>query len=127
MGKVLLAGVEPYERPPPGGAGIADRAEEGGEALLKGVDDPAGGRRRRHVDLHLTVHAGQCPQMGGEDDPDHGKVWASTDMTRGRLVTIGSQLSPLSDEPYTWPPVVPKYTPQGSSLSTAMASRSTLT
>ena len=36
-------------------------------------------------------------------------------------------LSPASFEAYTWPPVVPKYTPQSSSVSTAIASRRTLT
>jgi len=40
---------------------------------------------------------------------------------------MGVQLSPPLREAYTWPPVVPKYTPQVSSESTAIASRSTFT
>ena len=65
--------------------------------------------------------------MRRQDDPDHGKVCASTETTDGRSRTMGVQLSPASAEAYTWPPVVPKYTPQGSRESTLMASRSTLT
>ena len=45
----------------------------------------------------------------------------------GHLRTMGVKRFPASAETYTCPPVVPKYTPHGSSASTAMASRSTLT
>jgi hypothetical protein len=54
-------------------------------------------------------------------------VWTSTDSTAGRSRTIGAQLSPPSDDPYTCPPVVPKYSPHGSSESTDIASRKTFT
>jgi len=40
---------------------------------------------------------------------------------------MGAQLSPASADAYTCPPVVPKYTPHGSSASTVIASRNTLT
>jgi len=40
---------------------------------------------------------------------------------------MGAQLSPASADAYTWPPVVPKYTPHGSSVSTHIASRNTFT
>jgi len=52
---------------------------------------------------------------------------SSTETTAGRSRTIGFQVSPASFEAYTCPPVVPKYTPQESSESTAIASRKTLT
>src|SRR6202008_2962543 len=76
---------------------------------------------------HLAVHPRERPEVGRQDHPDHVSDWTSTDRTAGRSRTIGIQLSPPSAEPYTWPPVVPKYTPQGSSESTAIASRSTFT
>ena len=57
----------------------------------------------------------------------HASVCTSTESTAGRSRTMGAQLSPASAEAYTCPPVVPKYTPQESSWSTAIASRSTLT
>src|SRR5262249_52254920 len=60
-------------------------------------------------------------------DRDQPKVCTSTEYTAGKSRTIGIQLSPASAEQYTCPPVVPKYTPQRSSESTAIASRSTLT
>lgn len=57
----------------------------------------------------------------------HGSVCTSTDKTGGRSRTMGIQRSLASAEAYTCPPVVPKYTPQRSSVSTAIASRSTFT
>ena len=36
--------------------------------------------------------------MRGENDPDHGSVWTSTDSTAGRSRTIGVQLPPESGE-----------------------------
>ena len=69
----------------------------------------------------------QFPQMEGKRDPDHGSVWTSTETTAGRSRTMGAQLSPALADTYTCPPVVPKYTPHGSSVSTAIASRNTLT
>src|SRR6266568_784690 len=83
-------------------------------------------------DLHLvTMDAGKIPQMRRQLDPDgncaHASVCTSTERTGGRSRTIAVQLSPASAEAYTWPPLVPKYTPHESSLSTAIASRRTLT
>ena len=57
----------------------------------------------------------------------YASVCTSTLSTAGRSRTIGFQLSPASADAYTCPPVVPKYTPQLSRVSTAMASRSTFT
>src|SRR5206468_3348594 len=67
------------------------------------------------------------PAMRREHHPDHGSVCTSTDTTDGRSRTIGAQLSPALADTYTCPPEVPKYTPHGSSVSTAIASRSTFT
>ncbi len=95
--------------------------------VFDGVQHRADGWRSFHIQLDLAVDVGQPPQVGGEHDPDQGSTWASTDNTAGRSRTIGSQLSPESEEAYTCPPVVPKYTPQGSSVSTVIALRSTFT
>lgn len=57
----------------------------------------------------------------------HLSVCTSTLSTAGRFCTMALQLSPASFEQYTWPPLVPKYTPHLSRVSTAMASRRTFT
>src|SRR5208282_1393343 len=82
---------------------------------------------RPALERHVTLNVRQRAQVGGEDDEDHGSVCTSTDNTAGRSRTMGAQESPASADAYTWPPVVPKYTPQLSSESMAMASRNTLT
>ena len=79
------------------------------------------------TEFHFTANARQRPQVRRKDDANHASVWTSTESTAGRSRTMGDQVSPASAEAYTCPPVVPKYTPQESSESTAMASRSTLT
>jgi hypothetical protein len=86
-------------------------------------------QRHRASDLKFNhrVDLRQRPQVRGHHHADHHSTCTSTDNTAGRSRTIGIQLLPSSAEAYTWPPVVPKYTPQGSSVSTVMASRSTLT
>src|SRR5262245_18648166 len=127
VGQVLLAGEESDERPALLRHLVADRAAQHRVRRLEGVEDGARGDRRGHVELHLAADLGEGPQVRGQDDADHGSVCASTATTDGRSRTMGAQLSPPSAEPYTWPPVVPKYTPQGSSASTAIASRSTFT
>ena len=126
--QVLLAREEPHERPAllrARGRG-SSRAASGSDASSASSTDAL---RDRPVDVdgHLAVDARQRPQMRGKDDADHGSVWTSTESTAGRSRTIGAQVSPASADAYTWPPVVPKYTPQESSESTAIASRRTFT
>src|SRR6266851_3375517 len=83
--------------------------------------------RAGDVEQYVLLDVRQIPQMRRECDPDHFRVWTSTDSTAGRSRTMGVQLSPLSADTYTCPPVVPKYTPHLSSESMAIASRSTFT
>src|SRR5258708_3572020 len=106
---------------------IADRAAQHRILRLEGVENGALRDRTLDVKLHFGTDAGQRSQMPRKYDADHGSVWTSTESTPGRSRTMGVQLSPASAEPYTWPPVVPKYTPHLSSESTAMASRRTFT
>ena len=106
---------------------VADRPGQDRIASLEHVQDRPLCHRTIHFELHLVTDPRQRPQVRREYDADHGSVWTSTDSTAGRSWTIAFQLSPASAEQYTCPPVVPKYTPQGSSESTAMASRNTLT
>jgi len=127
VGDVLLAREEPHERPPAEGALVADGAPQHRVAGFEGVEHGALGDDAFDIEVHLAVHLRQRPQGGGEHHADHGSVCASTDRTAGRSRTIGAQLSPASADPYTWPPVVPTYSPHGSRPSTAIASRSTLT
>src|SRR6266508_5542728 len=125
--QILLAGKEPHERAALLRDLVADRPAQHGIAGLERVEDRALGGAPLDVDLHFAVDVRQRPQMCREHDSDHGSVWTSTDTTDGRSRTMGTQLSPASADAYTCPPVVPKYTPHGSSESTAIASRNTLT
>src|SRR6266699_4011062 len=127
VGQVLLAGEEPHERPAGPVVVAADRPAQDRVAGLQRVEHRALGDLARDLEFHLAAGLGERAQVRGEHHPDHDSVWTSTDSTAGRSRTIGAQLSPASADAYTWPPVVPKYTPQASSESTAIASRSTLT
>src|SRR2546427_11844797 len=127
VGQILLAGEEPHERAPLLRDLVADRPAQHGIAGLERVEDRALCGLTLDVELQLAGDVRQRPQMRREHDPDHGSVWTSTDTTDGRSRTMGAQLFPASADAYTCPPVVPKYTPHGSSESTAIASRNTLT
>src|SRR5439155_15774865 len=127
VGQILLAGEEPHERPALLCDLVADRPAQHGIAGLEGVEERALRGRTLDVELHLAVDARERPQMCRQHDPDHGSVWTSTDTTDGRSRTMAFQLSPASADTYTCPPLVPKETPHGSSASTAIASRNTLT
>src|SRR5581483_4321474 len=123
--EVPLAGEEPHERPAAVREVVPDGAGEHGVGGLERVEHGALGDRALDPDPYLAVHPGEAAEVLRQHDPDHVSVTASTESTGGRSRTIGAQVSPASAETYTWPPVVPKYTPQGSSASTAVASRST--
>jgi len=127
MGQVRLAGEETQERTALLRDVIADRAAQHWIACLERVEHRTLGGLTLDVDLDLTVDPCQRSQMGWKLDSNHGRVWTSTDRTAGRSRTMSAQLSPPSADAYTWPPVVPKYTPHESSESTAMASRNTFT
>src|SRR5258708_3741486 len=126
-GIVFLAGEETQERTALLRDVVADRAAQHWILGLEGVEDRALRDRTLDAELHLAAHVRQRPQMSGEYDSNHGNVWTSTESTAGRSRTMGDQLSPALAAAYTWPPVVPKYTPHVSSASTAMASRRTFT
>src|SRR5438128_3218450 len=125
--EILLAGKEPHERAALVRDLVTDRPAQHRVARLERVEDRALGGFALDVELHLALDARERPKMSRQYHADHGRVWASTDTTGGRSRTIGAQLSPASAEPYIWPPLVPKYKPHGSSESTAIESRRTLT
>src|ERR1700738_4329251 len=127
MREILLAGEEPQEGPALLRDVIADRAAQHRIARFNRVHDRALRHRSLDIDLHLAGHVRQPPQMCWEHNPDHGSVCTSTESTAGRSRTMGAQVSPASAAAYTWPPVVPEYTPHLSSESTAIASRNTFT
>src|SRR6185369_7946358 len=130
--QVLLASEEPHERPALLRDVVANRALQHWIPGLECVEN----RALRHWTCNLELNfaaaeLSQSSQVRRKHDADdalaHDSVWTSTESTAGRSRTMGFQLSPASADAYTWPPVVPKYTPQESSESIAMASRSTLT
>ncbi len=125
--KVLLARKESHEIASPGGDVIADRASQDGVARFERVQNRTLRHRRSHDEFDFVTHSGEDPQVCREEDANHPSVCTSTDTTGGRFCAIAIHESPASAEAYTCPPVVPKYTPQRSSESTAMASRSTFT
>ena len=127
MGQILFAGEEPQECPALLGNVVADGTVQHRIASLERIEDRALCDRTFDLELHLSVDLSQRSQMSRQYDSNHGNVWTSTDTTAGRSRTMGDQLSPASGDTYTWPPVVPKYTPHLSSESMAMASRNTLT
>src|SRR5262249_7990122 len=124
--QVLFAREEPDARPALPTVVPADRAAQHRVPGLQRIQDSPLGDLALDLQLHLAVHPGERAQVRGEHYPDHDSVWTSTESTAGRSRTIGAQLSPASADAYTWPPVVPKYTPQSSSEATAIPSRSTL-
>ena len=106
---------------------VADRAPQHGIASLECVQDGALRDRTLNLNAHFHADVRQSPQMRRQYNSNHGSVCTSTESTAGRSRTMGAQLFPASRDAYTCPPVVPKYTPQVSSASTAMASRNTFT
>jgi hypothetical protein len=132
MREILLTSKETQERPTLLRDVVADGAAQHRIAGLEGIEYGALSDRARDLDFHLAPNIRQGAEMMRECDSDHPKcvhasVCTSTESTAGRSRTIGTQLSPASADAYTCPPVVPKYTPQESSESTAMASRNTFT
>src|SRR5262249_56599789 len=98
--------------------GVADSHPQQRVGLLEGIEDGALGHLAIHVELDLAIDAGERAEMRGQGDANaHGRVCTSTATTEGRSRTMGAQLSPELAETYTCPPVVPKYTPHGSSES----------
>ena len=81
----------------------------------------------QNLQTYFAADVRQRAQVRRQHNPDHASVCTSTDNTAGRSCTMAFQLSPASFDAYTCPPVVPKYTPQESIESTAIASRSTFT
>src|SRR3954465_1142845 len=127
MRQVLLTGKETQERASLFRRVVADSAAQHGVARLERIEDGPLRDRALDFELHFRAGLGQRAQMRRKHDANHGSVCTSTERTGGRSRTIGAQLSPASAEAYTWPPVVPKYTPHLSSESTAIASRRTFT
>src|SRR5437667_11033272 len=107
---------------------VADRPAQHRIACLERVEYRRA-RQRMAADIErgLAADLRQRLKVRRQHDADHGSVCASTDSTAGRSRTMGAQLSPPSADPYTWPPVVPKYTPHGCNESIDIASRRTFT
>src|SRR5438445_12584214 len=125
--EILLAGEEPYERAALPSRAITYGAPQHRIGALHCVEDGALRHRALHIERDLVAAVCERPEMVRKYNADHCSVCTSTDSTDGRSRTIGAQVSPESADAYTWPPVVPKYTPHLSSASTAIASRRTFT
>src|SRR5262245_33138188 len=83
-------------------------------------------RAGRAVDADLGT-SGHLAQRARDDEEDrHQTTAALTEMIGGSPSTIADHASPSVAEANSFPLRVPKYTPAGSSASTAIASRSTV-
>ena len=77
---------------------VADGTAEIGMARFDGIESGAQSNRSIHLQLNLAVYARKRAQMIGQEDADHGSVWASTERTAGRSRTSAVHVSPLSGE-----------------------------
>src|SRR5688572_20350267 len=117
---VFFARIEAQERPPLLGDMVADGAAQHRKLMLERVEHRPLSGAALDVDGHFIGDPRQRTQMRGKQHANHGSVCTSTESTGGRSRTMAVQLSPLSADAYTCPPLVPKYTPQESSASTAI-------
>jgi tetratricopeptide (TPR) repeat protein len=108
VGQIQAAGEEADEGAALQRDVVANGAPQHRIADLQGVQHRALGHHPFHLKRHLLVDLGQGAQVVRDDDADHARVCTSTDSTGGRSRTMAVQLSPLSAEAYTCPPVVPK-------------------
>ena len=108
QGEVFTACKVADERASIVGHVLPDGTAEHGVAFLERIQ--GGLNRGLAPNLHLYLAAGlrQRLERCGQDQPDHGSVWTSTEYTAGKSRAIGFQLPPPSGDAYTWPPVVPK-------------------
>ena len=98
QGEVLLAGVEPDERAAAAGRRIAKRAAQHRVFGFERVEHLALRSVATDVEFDFSADVRQGAEVLREPDADHGKVWTSTESTRGRSRTIGFQVSPWSAE-----------------------------
>src|ERR1700678_4555462 len=110
MRQILFTSKETQKRPPFQCHMLPYRPLQHWILRLKRIKDCPLRHPPLHIQRHLTPHARHRAQVLRQLHPDHASVCASTDRTAGKSLTIGAQLSPPSDDPYTCPPVVPKYT-----------------
>src|SRR3954451_1271329 len=127
MRHILTAGKKPQQWTALATNMIANGPTQHRIARLERVEDRASRHVAINLELHIPTHARERSQVCRQHNHNHVSVWTSTESTGGRSRTIGAPVSPPSGEPYTCPPVVPKYTPHESSESTVIASRSTFT
>src|SRR6266436_1930450 len=124
---MLAAGKESQKRPACARDVLTNCSTQHWIACLECIEDRASCHFAVNLELYVSPDARKRSQVWRDYNQNHGSVWTSTESTAGRSRTIGAQVSPASADPYTCPPVVPKYTPHESSESTASASRSTFT
>src|SRR5438105_13314633 len=120
--QVLLAREEPYERAALSSRVVTYGAPQHRIGGLQCVEDGALRHRALHVERDLVADVCKRPQMMRKHDADPRSVCTSTESTAGRSRTIAAQVSPASAAAYTWPPLVPKYTPPFSSEPTPIPS-----
>jgi hypothetical protein len=121
--------VRPDDRP-----GVQEPVPKTRDPLVELVDDLGDGGPG---DLEPPRRFGEERDQGTRqmDDRRHRPIChrvsaqsttaASTDQIGGRFSTASDQVRPSSALAKIWPLLVPKYTPTGSSRSTAIASRRT--
>ena len=77
---------------------VTDRSLQHWIAGLERVYQRALGGQTGDLDLYFPPEVCERAQVRRQHNPDHGKVWTSTDNTAGRSRTIGTQLLPALAE-----------------------------
>lgn len=84
VGEILLARIEPDERPATLGHVIADRPAQDRVGCLERVEHGLLRDQSADVDGDFAVDAGERSEMRGKSDANHAKVCTSTERTGGR-------------------------------------------
>ena len=87
---------------------VADGSPQHWITSFERVENRALGNGTLDGEHDFAVDLRERAEVEWQRDPDHFNVCTSTERTAGKSRTIGLQRSPLSDEAYTCPPVVPK-------------------
>jgi hypothetical protein len=127
MRQVLLAGEEAHQRPPLLRGMVANCPAQHRVAALQRIQHRA--LRHRPLDFSKTspFTRRQGAQVVGELDPDHGSTWTSTDSTGRQIAHDGLPVVAPVRRDIDLAAGRAEVDAAGVRVSTAMASRSTLT
>src|SRR5215213_1124879 len=107
MRYVFTACKEPQHGPPLSSNVVANGPTQHRILCFQCIKDRLPGHVAANLKFNISRDARKRSQVCRQNNHDHVSVCTSTESTGGRSLTIGTHVSPLSDDPYTCPPVVP--------------------